>query len=280
MTRVLRFAGSAVRVTARGERALEVVRFLYQHVVDEGDAEPHVTLALDEDAQGFCLRRDGELVARRSEQAAAAEALLGESVYHLVDRSRGGLVLHAAAVSLDGRRAIVMPGTSGAGKTTLTAWLVARGAHYLSDELVWLPEAEDDVRAFTRLLNLKLGARPVLQSLLREGGHAQVWSWQGGDLVDPAALHAGATLSRAAPGLLLFPTFAADAAFELVALTRAQASHALLGFTANARNLARHGLGEAARLARLAPAFRLTYGGVDQLPDLERFLHTALASEP
>jgi hypothetical protein len=57
-------------------------------------------------------------------------------LYHaLVEHAPPGWVLHAAAVERDGR-AIVLAGLSGAGKTTLTLALLARGWRMATDEIV------------------------------------------------------------------------------------------------------------------------------------------------
>ena len=65
-----------------------------------------------------------------------------------------GLVfIHAGVVELDGR-AIVLPGRSMAGKTTLVATLVARGAGYLSDEYALLDE-HGAVHPYPRRLSIR-----------------------------------------------------------------------------------------------------------------------------
>lgn len=62
-----------------------------------------------------------------------AERLVAES-------APGAIFVHAGAVAWKGR-GILVPGASGAGKTTLVAALVAAGAEYYSDEFAVLDEA-------------------------------------------------------------------------------------------------------------------------------------------
>jgi hypothetical protein len=59
---------------------------------------------------------------------------------------RGLEVFHASAVSLDGR-AIAFVGATGAGKTSLALRLVARGARFLTDDVLALDVGADGVRA-------------------------------------------------------------------------------------------------------------------------------------
>jgi len=64
------------------------------------------------------------------------------------------LIIHAAAIEKDGRAAI-LPGPAGAGKSTLTAYLVHNGWRLLSDELALLSLADGCVTALARPISLK-----------------------------------------------------------------------------------------------------------------------------
>jgi len=55
----------------------------------------------------------------------------------VIERAEPGWVLHAAAIDVDGQ-ALVLCGPSGAGKTTLTLTLAARGIRILTEEVVWI----------------------------------------------------------------------------------------------------------------------------------------------
>jgi hypothetical protein len=67
-------------------------------------------------------------------------------------RAAPGWMLHAAAVHVDGG-AIVIAGTSGAGKTTLCLALLARGHAYVTEEIVVI-DAHGMIRGLTRPLHL------------------------------------------------------------------------------------------------------------------------------
>lgn len=68
-------------------------------------------------------------------------------------RAPGLIVIHAAVVVLDGA-ALLLPGRSGVGKSTLAAALVARGATYFSDEFAPLT-SDGRVLAYPRPLRLR-----------------------------------------------------------------------------------------------------------------------------
>lgn len=63
----------------------------------------------------------------------ALSVLRKELAFWIADAARTRIFLHAGAVALDGR-ALLLPGRSGAGKSSLVAALLEAGASYLSDE--------------------------------------------------------------------------------------------------------------------------------------------------
>ena len=72
-------------------------------------------------------------IARSLDLEAVLDTLESHSRLLVAARSRRGVFLHAGAVAWRGR-ALVLPGGSRSGKTTLVAELVKAGAAYLSDE--------------------------------------------------------------------------------------------------------------------------------------------------
>ncbi len=65
--------------------------------------------------------------------------------------------------------------------------------------------------------------------------------------------------------LIVFPRYRPAGEFSLTPLSGAQAAKNLLEGLVNARNLPEHGLPEVARLARLVPAYQMTYSVFAQI---------------
>jgi hypothetical protein len=84
---------------------------------------------------------------------AAARAVRSDIELWAGERCRDPVVIHAAVVAIDGK-AIVMPGPSGVGKTTLTIALVQAGALYMSDEFALL-DRHGWVHPYPRLLSIR-----------------------------------------------------------------------------------------------------------------------------
>ncbi len=265
--RSVSFAGSTVAIQYRGERPTAIVDFLYRHAPGQSSLPPHVTYRLTADRRSdqLFLYRDGRLFYRNSSDGAVAEILLGDSCHNLAKESRGGLLFHAAALAWEGQ-GILLPGGMGAGKTTLAAWLAAKGLEYLTDELVFIPDGAERMQAFTRPLNLKHPSIHALDkcidfSKLSDSILCNAHSC----LVPHTLIGAGDAPAQVPIRLVLFPQYARCAEPALTALSSAQAGLDLMRCFVNARNLSGHGFREIARLARLAPAYRLRYSCFEQI---------------
>jgi hypothetical protein len=82
---------------------------------------------------GLSVRVDGQMLARGLSHAQALDVFESELQLSVARLARPEVFVHAGVVAVAGR-AILLPGRSGAGKTTLVRALVAAGATYYSDE--------------------------------------------------------------------------------------------------------------------------------------------------
>jgi hypothetical protein len=172
------------------------------------------------------------------------------------------MMLHAAAVRIDDQL-IVLPGESGAGKTTLTANLLAAGAVYLTDELVFVDRKTGLADCLPRPLNIKQPGVGIVTPLLNPG-------WDDGTIIRSAAVtllphrllnDSGEEYPQHAfrPAAIVFPNFADSARLMMEPLSSARACVRLMGCLVNARNLEKDGLDDCANLSRVVPAWRLNY---------------------
>lgn len=122
-------------------------------------AEPDVRFTVEATgrAPGGALRyrflEDGTLRGEGLTSAQAAHILALRMDYQLGAFARGCAFIHAGVVLHQGR-AILLPGTSRAGKSTLTAALVRAGATYVSDDVAVLGR-DGQARRLTRPLSLR-----------------------------------------------------------------------------------------------------------------------------
>lgn len=189
----------------------------------------------------------------------AFSAFWEQVTFLLVDRLSDALALHAAAV-FRGPDVVLIPGTSGAGKTQLALWYREQGFAVATDELTTLSWRETPqqllVGTLARPLFTKQAVGPAaltpIEGLRTEHGLF------GGEVLKIASTAVGPPRLIGA-GFMVFPRFEVGASFELAALTPAQAGMRLLEQCVNIRNLPRGGLALASAAARMMPAVSLRY---------------------
>ncbi len=128
---------------------------------------PSLTFRIEQDSLGvFIFRDDGSHIAAASIET-AIPLLQGAIDEAIVLRASDFAFVHAGVVAVKGG-AILLPGLSHAGKSTLVAELVRRGATYFSDEYAVI-DADGSVHPYPRALMLRNGEpeqRAVLPSQL------------------------------------------------------------------------------------------------------------------
>ena len=98
-------------------------------------------------------RADGTLVTRAREPEVVAQSLASELHFEIASRSVDYVFVHAGVVGWNDR-AIVFPGRSMSGKTTLVAELLRQGATYYSDEYAVF-DREGAVHPYARGLRMR-----------------------------------------------------------------------------------------------------------------------------
>jgi hypothetical protein len=162
------------------------------------------------------------LVADARTLADAGRALAAHAEFFVAERATDYLFVHAGVVAWEGR-AIVMPGSSFAGKTTLVqAWLDA-GATYYSDEFAVLDRA-GKVHPFARPLAIRDGSTALTR------------------LVPAAALGAATGTTPLPVGLVLVTSYRAGARWRARRLTAAPTLLALMRHTVAARGNPKHSM--------------------------------------
>ncbi|MFM8322924.1 MAG: hypothetical protein ACKOC5_18600 [Chloroflexota bacterium] len=267
-TRQVHFAGSAIAIQADGAAARRLVDFLFGELPEHGAPPPRLTYRLEAGDQPgrFSLHLGETCLLREARPAQAAARLMDRACFHLADTSQDGLLLHAALLSWQGQ-GLLLPGSSGRGKSTLSAWLVQQGFDYLTDELAYIPSGATAAFGLRRPLNIKSVARPLLEALVGPPGiddREDILRSSGSYMTAVQALRPGAAAVASVPvRWIVFPAYQAGIGLEVEALSRARCGLALMEGLINARNLPGHGLDEIGRLARQAPAWKIRYEGFE-----------------
>jgi hypothetical protein len=133
----------------------------------ESDATFTVTT---EDSLSFLIKQDDEVVGR-GELDVALDLFDAQLRSHIALHAPGHIFVHAGVVAVGGQ-AIVIPGRSFSGKTTLVAALVDAGAEYYSDEFAVI-DPDGLVHPYPRPLSLRQDGKPAIDTDVAElGGRA------------------------------------------------------------------------------------------------------------
>jgi hypothetical protein len=149
--------GVAMRIKVGGDDlfdALPDLLPLATHVNAEAVFEAETFSLLPPDEQhGYRCLVGTELALESAQAGPVLKQFSGELMKHVANYCPDRVFVHAGVVGWKGR-ALVLPGTSFAGKTTLTAALVRAGATYYSDEFAAVDE-EGWVHPYARDLQIR-----------------------------------------------------------------------------------------------------------------------------
>jgi hypothetical protein len=180
-------------------------------------------------------------------------------------RARGCLIIHAGAV-VTGDVAIVLPGRSGAGKTTLVGYLVDNGFAYLSDEVAAVDLRTGMLLPFPKPLTIKDDARRLFERVMPRLALSGYGDGPDGDYPRAYALpDAGqAGRSHTGIGLVVFPGYAPGAETRLCYVPGAEAALELIRHSANFEKLGGPALSLVSRIVNRTPCCRLVYSRLDE----------------
>lgn len=185
--------------------------------------------------------------------------------YALAQRASWCLLLHAGVVERHGR-AILLPAMPGAGKSTLTAALASRGFRLLSDEFGVVGFDDSCMTPLLRPIALKNQSIDVIAQFAPDAvlGPRYPKTHKGTVAhMAPARTHVAARHVKAAPGLVIFPRYAATVGVEVEPITRARAFARLAVNSFNYEFLGAHGFDALGRLIAGSHAYQLRYGDLE-----------------
>jgi hypothetical protein len=154
----VRAFGCAIRAAADDADAFELLhRYIFPTFPRSETAppQPDLDLRLDKTGQEFHLSSAGEIVARSDVAITLIPHLIHVLDEAIVPRLASLRAIHAGTVAWNGR-ALLLPGSSHSGKSSLVAELLRRGAAYFSDEYALL-DVDGQVHPYPRPLLLRNG---------------------------------------------------------------------------------------------------------------------------
>lgn len=173
-------------------------------------------------------------------RAEAVMCLLSHLHWKIAQSSHANIFVHAGVIGWQGA-ALVMPGRSFTGKTSLVIELLRHGATYFSDEYA-IFDSDGMVHPFPRDLHVR-SPNGISRRMLPAGAFA-----------------APTATSRLPVGLLLFASYSPDTRWQSRSLTPGHALLGLLQNTVRVRRTPAEVLRSLSRVAHSAPAFAAERG--------------------
>lgn len=211
-----------------------------------------------EDGRWWRLYLDGTRIHRSSSRGAAVDHLLWHLNRMAVLSCPGDTVFHAAAAA-GPSGAVLLPGVSNAGKSTLVTGLVESGLDYLSDEAVLL-DAHGVLWPYPKAIDLDPGSWPVLSHLAPDADRAELHQkrWH----LPPDRIRASPTSGPAPVAVIVAPRYEEGATPHLEPLPPEEAVALVLE---QAFHLGEHpgALAQVTSLVESVPVRRLISGSLD-----------------
>lgn len=260
------FAGHHLNIGYNSDKALSFLNFLFGDLLSTpGSADPaELTVVQLEDPEIHRVSSSSQMLYQGPLGVQAAAILYDAVIFSLLNNNSSGIALHAGAVSYEDKL-LIIPGESGAGKSSVVAWLTSHGFSYVTDELIFFPDQEMiSIVPFTRPVCLKTGSARAFSAV--NSDVADNWlSDEFGAIVPHRFLNSRSAEKKLTPALILFPSYQEHTEKAVSSVSAAQASTRLMGCCANGRNLNGHGFKEIVTLSRSLLAFELTFSCFDGL---------------
>jgi hypothetical protein len=249
----------------------ERVHPLLAHLeIDDGSGNARI-LDIQPDRDGFRLVLDSRPVATCS----SLEELGPLTSYTVFTESfakdRHFLAVHAAAVARAGR-CLLMPGTGGVGKTSLTAALLREGFQYLSDDVTLLDAKPLGARGLPYSLCIKESGLESLSPYYERLSNIPVHQRADGKRVRYLTPPRGAYKPNQTKGIpvhwIVFPHYEPSAQTALGPLNRPEALRRLMAHAARPRHLGRAAIFDLVQWIRSVDCFDLSMASLPEPVEL------------
>jgi len=225
-----RLLATCVRVRVQSAAQEALVHPIFAHL-ETSEREAAATVVVTDDGERQFVYIDGELFGSALGLERLAPMVKGALWQAAIRDHRYFLHIHSGVVS-DGESLILLPATSGRGKSTLTAGLIHAGFQYFSDEVALLEESTFRAAPVPMSLCTKSAAWDLLAPLfpgLRslpihvrpDGKHVRY--------MPPPRESLPRDLRRSLPvRAIVFPSYEPDGPTSMVPLSKAEAAARLL----------------------------------------------------
>jgi len=274
-------AGAEATISCSDPEVRRLLASLFRHCRPAASASVSLDYRIRASGGGaLCLHRLDQQLYEGKDREYLVRRLLFDLLIRLPREQSQFVSFHAAAVAREGC-GVLLCGESKSGKSTLAAWLTARGFDYLSDEIAAVRCGGLEMTGLARGIVLKEGSSFVWRQRLNEQERFRVVRLSDqAAVVDPELLRGHSVRQQASLGLLLFPHFAPGRGLEARRLPQGECAMLLIEALVNSVVLPDRGVPETIRLARVCPAYTVEYSDLGDVTVWIEETVAAQTSEP
>jgi hypothetical protein len=241
---------------------------------EDVNGAPAYTLTQRQTDQLFTLWLDDQRLSETATAGGLVHSLLWDVHKQAVASVRGLLALHAGAVAWRGV-GVVLPGTTGSGKTTLVTGLIRAGFSYLSDEAALIHPESGWLYPFAKSLTLRPESLRLLPELTKKLAPELEWTTRLRYHLSADAVRANVLGGPCRVRYVIIPSYRSGSQTALDPVSRAET---LINLSKNAFNFELFGPAGVAILADLvrgADCFQMQVGDLGSAVDAIKTLVTA-----
>lgn len=219
----------------------------------------------------FALWLDDQPMGETATAGGLVHSLLWDVHKQAVASARGALALHAGAVAWRGA-GVVLPGTTGSGKTTLVTGLIRAGFDYLSDEAALIEPQSGWLFPFPKSLTLRPESLRLLPELTEKLAPELAWNTRLRYHLSADAVRANVLGGPCMVRYVIMPTYTPGSQIRLVPISRAATLINLSKNTFNLNLFGRVGVAVLADVVRGAECFQMQVGDLESAVDAVKTL--------
>jgi hypothetical protein len=229
---------------------------------DDVNGSPTYTL-IQREADGlFAVWLNGQRIRKTATAGGVVHFLLWQVHKEAVASVTEVLALHAGAVAW-GQSGVVLPGTTGSGKTTLVTGLLGAGFSYLSDEAALIDPQSGRLHPFPKSLTLRPGSLELMPELTERLAPELAWTTRLRYDLSADAVRTNVLGAPCIVRYVIIPRYVRGSHSRLAPISRAET---LINLSQNAFNLdlfGRTGVELLADVVRGAECFQMQVGDLE-----------------
>lgn len=210
-------------------------------------------------ANCYILYENNKIISETMDAVHLLDTLEWKITTEILENLKHFIHLHASGLTMN-RKAILLVGPSGAGKTSLALSLLLQGWEALSDEVLLIDKEYNKVWPLPRSFHVDLNVLKSLTGITFSDTDILFMDKSGKRRIDPAKISSDWIATPSIPKWIVFPNYSPMNRNDLILLGETEALSLLLDQTINLLNHGENGLAFLIKLIKSCQCYKLNTG--------------------